>query len=57
MQIQLVDISGRVVFEKADEAAKGYNELGLNVSGYSKGMYFVTLRSENATQVKKVVIE
>ena len=57
MQIQLVDISGRVVFEKAEDAAQGNNMLNINVSGYSKGIYFLTLRSENTTQVKKIVIE
>lgn len=45
VNLQFIDYTGRTVFESNFNAIKGYNSFDLNISGLSKGMYYVILKS------------
>lgn len=56
-QIQLVDISGKVIFELKDvEILSGDSSIRLDVNSVSKGMYSLVVTSENNREVRKLVL-
>ena len=52
-QITMHDSSGRLVFE----AEPNNMELSLELTSYPPGMYFLTLRDNNRTSIKKLLID
>ncbi|MEM6698501.1 MAG: T9SS type A sorting domain-containing protein, partial [Bacteroidota bacterium] len=53
--LRLIDVVGRTVFEVA--VASGHSLQQINVNDLPKGIYFLELRTENKTQVEKVIVE
>jgi hypothetical protein len=51
--IQLTDISGRVVLTKDNMIGKNYN---LDINSLSSGVYFASLRQNNTIYLQKLVI-
>ncbi|WP_162143057.1 T9SS type A sorting domain-containing protein [Pedobacter glucosidilyticus] len=54
-QIKLVDQSGRVVLEKAIELNSGLNDLGVSLSSFSAGTYYLTLTNQLNYIAKKII--
>jgi len=52
-QIAIHDSSGRLIFEAQPNNA----ELSLDLTSYPAGMYFLTLRDNNRTSIKKLLID
>ena len=48
--IKIVDLLGKVVYSQPNNG----NNITLNVSGYSNGMYFVRIITENGTEMQKI---
>jgi len=56
-ELQLVDMSGKVVLTKKLQLAKGTNEAEFDVKKVSEGSYVLRLNSESGSVFKKVVIQ
>lgn len=56
LAIEILDVTGKVVFRK--DFKNGYTPLmeRIDVSGYSKGIYLVKVKSANAVYVSKVIL-
>ncbi|WP_304065624.1 T9SS type A sorting domain-containing protein [Pedobacter glucosidilyticus] len=54
-QIKFVDQSGRVVLEKAIELNSGLNDLGVSLSSFSAGTYYLTLTNQLNYIAKKII--
>lgn len=52
--IQLLTITGQVVYE---EKAVGQSKLNLDVSGLTKGLYFVAIKNDVGQQILKLIIQ
>jgi len=55
-QIALFDVTGKQVFAKSNSNL-GLNQETIDVSNFPKGMYFLTLTSENNKSTQKVIIQ
>ena len=49
--IRLVDVTGRVILE----IEEGNQLFSLDLSTYSKGVYYLSVKTANGTQSKKVI--
>ena len=56
LQIDIIDISGKVLLNSQFEAKKGVNTFNLDMSVLSKGVYFVHVHSNTAFKTSKLVI-
>ncbi len=58
VQIEVYDQLGRIVVsEEKGSLNKNYDEVQLNMSDISPGVYFVSIRSNEGRSVKKVILE
>lgn len=57
VNIQLMDMTGKVVYEEEHSNFNGNYNKSIDVSGFSKGVYLFTVRSEKANINEKVVIK
>lgn len=55
--IQLLDMLGRVVYNKELMLSSGINPIEISAPNLKKGIYFFELLTENGTQTEKLVIE
>lgn len=55
--IKLVDMLGRVVYNKELMLSSGINPIEISAPNLKKGIYFFELQTENGKQTKKLVIE
>ncbi|MBL0341998.1 MAG: T9SS type A sorting domain-containing protein [Bacteroidetes bacterium] len=55
--IQLLDLSGRVVFDKQVATRKGSNQLEINLKSIIKGTYIVKVESISNQSIGRVVIQ
>jgi uncharacterized repeat protein (TIGR01451 family) len=56
-EIQVMDVSGRLVWQQKGEYTAGYHEMNLYASELSgSGMYYYTLRTRNGTLTKKFIV-
>jgi hypothetical protein len=55
-QLEMVDLTGRVVFAQTQDINLGSNELPVTVSGYSAGVYMLNYRQGEVKRVVKVVL-
>lgn len=56
-QIEIFDITGRVVFDIQEEVKVGKNELELNVSDYNTGIYLISTNINNKVNVSKLIVK
>jgi hypothetical protein len=55
--IELLDVSGRVLFSKTTVATSGEVKENIDVKSYPKGAYLLKLSGKNIAETKKIVIE
>ncbi len=56
--LELFDLSGRLVYQNQVSAIEGFNQLTLDVSGYVKGMYLLSVKDASGfTQQVRVGVE
>ena len=55
--IQLVDMTGRVIFKESHTSSTNENQLELNVSGYSSGIYLLNFQMGDSREQIRVMIE
>ncbi len=55
-QLNIVDITGKLVYEKEMACNRGDNKLELSLSDFQKGMYFVSIRKKEKVVTKKLII-
>jgi hypothetical protein len=55
--VEITDITGKVVKANISTLSIGNNELSLNVDGLSKGVYFVSVKAEGINTVSRLIIE
>jgi hypothetical protein len=55
--VEIKDIRGSVVYSRQQQAFEGENEISLNLSHLSKGLYIVGVRSAGALQSVKLMLE
>ena len=53
LTIQLVDVSGKIL----KTVLSANDKVKMNVTGISKGLYFIKVKDENSVQTQKVIIE
>jgi hypothetical protein len=57
IQIVICDLSGKEVYNKTMSANAGENEESINLNGFTNGMYFCTIKSNNTLiGTKKLVV-
>jgi hypothetical protein len=56
-QLLITDISGKLLSRSDGKSAIGTNKRGLDLSSFSKGIYFINLRSDSRTEMVRIVIE
>jgi hypothetical protein len=56
LEIDILDISGKVLLSNQFEAKEGLNTASLSIADLSKGVYFVYVHSNKAFQTSKLVI-
>ncbi|KHJ38636.1 hypothetical protein PBAC_11970 [Pedobacter glucosidilyticus] len=54
-QIKLIDQAGKVVFNNIQELNLGVNDLGVSLSSFSSGVYYLTLTSDFQYINKKII--
>jgi len=47
LQIELLDLTGRVLFSRMESSKKGLNESALELDGLSSGLYFYRIRNSS----------
>jgi Secretion system C-terminal sorting domain len=57
VHVLLVDLTGRELLRKETTTMMGENKIEMNVSDFTKGVYFAYLLSDDNKQVTKVIIE
>jgi hypothetical protein len=55
LELKLIDISGRVVYQETIPAADASFIRELSLSGYSGGVYFISLSSNGYTEMQKII--
>jgi len=55
IELTIFDLTGRITFSRL--FSENQNKTTLDVSAYSKGIYFIKLRSGNKTNTQKLVID
>jgi hypothetical protein len=55
--ISLRDAAGRVVYNEAIDAAAGFNNLQIDLSNLSKGVYFVQLQTASSSENTRLIIK
>ncbi len=56
ISIQVSDITGRILIQKAIENTTENTNLAIDIKGISAGMYFITLETNGAQIIRKIVI-
>lgn len=57
INVQLVDISGRMISNQSSNLVTGENNIDLSVSGLDNGVYFVKLQSETGIITKRFIVQ
>ncbi len=57
LQLQIYDIAGKVIFEKAYETANGMNLIKVNDANLRAGIYFVRIVADDKVYMQKLVVE
>lgn len=57
VSLELLDVTGKLIVSKDLGILNGASSQLLNVSGITKGIYFVKVISEKGTEVRKIIIE
>ena len=56
LTINIVNILGETVFETKGEISAGEQNINLDISNFSKGVYFIRVNSNNVNAVKKITL-
>lgn len=56
-RVTLTDFTGRLVYQKENEALAGQNEFMYDFTAYAKGVYFIRIATENKTKIIRIVIQ
>lgn len=56
-QLKLVNVVGEVVFEKNLDAVVGLNKHSLNIEGFSKGVYLLSIKNDNTELKTKITVK
>lgn len=54
--LSIFDATGRIVYQQTFATNSILDRLSLDLNSYKKGFYFVELKTENSSQVKKLLI-
>lgn len=57
IKLNIVDVLGRIVYQSNVEIPAGRSKKDFNVSGLSAGNYMILLQSEDAVNVKQMIVE
>lgn len=57
VSVELLDMTGRVIFNKSFQATVGSNDLPVELEGFAKGVYMLQLRQSDAVRTTKVVLQ
>lgn len=57
IDVQIVDISGRLINNTRSNLINGENNIDLSVSGLNNGVYFVKLQSESGIITKRFIVQ
>jgi len=55
LDIQIIDLSGRIIFFDKHEIIKGINSFSIEVSKFAKGIYYLNLSSDDGNIIRKIV--
>ena len=56
-QITVTDLSGRVISKSAKNINAGFQQLDINVSNYTAGMYFVNISAQGWSNTQKLIVK
>ena len=57
VQIQIMDISGRIVREMKSHFSPGENEVRFDTADLNNGLYMLSIRNENLQETKRIIIQ
>ncbi|MEO8086613.1 MAG: T9SS type A sorting domain-containing protein [Bacteroidota bacterium] len=55
--LTLKDPSGRILSQKTGESVKGENQVDMDMSGFAKGIYFISIKGLNKEEIVRVIVE
>jgi hypothetical protein len=57
ININIIDVCGKIIFTKRCNAFKGLNDQAIDVAAFKKGIYFINLQSDQSVMVSRFVKE
>jgi hypothetical protein len=57
MDLKIADVSGQIVYREALNNTQGDYNHKIDVSGFSRGVYFVELRNSSRVVIKKIILQ
>jgi hypothetical protein len=57
LEIEILDITGKFIYQKEYSGITAQFTEQIDLSGYSKGIYFVKIRQDNSVDVGKIVVK
>ena len=57
IQVKLISVSGQVIFNEEMNAVSDQYNNSFDISGYSKGIYLLSIISDNAKIDRKIVLK
>lgn len=55
--IVITDLIGNIVYSQALERSDQYKKILIDLDNYQQGIYFVKVRSDNSSSVKKIIVQ
>ena len=56
MEIEILDITGKVIYQKEYKNINAHFTENIDLSGCTKGIYFVKVRLENNVSIEKLIV-
>ena len=55
--LEIVDVAGKLVYEIASSLPPRNDVVEIDISGFSKGIYFVRVTTNDGVGIKRIVLE
>ncbi len=57
LQIDIINTLGQIVYKSTSVSLDGSNTTSFDISAYASGLYFISVKQDNISQIKKLVIK
>ena len=57
LEVTITNTIGQIVFKSNSLSLDGNNSVVLNLTNYSSGLYFISIKQSSVTQIKKLIVK